>query len=426
MIRVFKFGGASVKDAAAVRNAASIIEQHGKGSLVLIVSAMGKTTSALERIHNALISNSREEAEKRLNELIGYHSDIALDLFGDNAHPAYIRLNSRFDELRSVVSRYSEKSKDKGYDLIVHYGELISTDMVSEYFTHCGIENTWLDARELVITDERHCDAYIKWPETQERIEKNVLPVFKQSNDHVAITQGFIGSSIKGEPMTLGREGSDFTAAIFAFCLNAAEVIIWKDVPGLLNADPKLIPDAILLKHISYREAVELAFFGASIIHPKTIKPLENKKIPLKVKSFLDPALPGSLIDFEGKEDHEIPSLIFKFNQVLLSIMPRDLSFINEQNLSDIFSVFSNENIRIQMMQNSAVSFSVCFNHDPIKLEALVNQLQEKFRIRFNENVELITIRHYKEDSAEKLLKGKKLLLEQRSRVTVQMVVKNA
>lgn len=426
MIRVFKFGGASVKDAGAVRNAASIVESYGKGSLVLIVSAMGKTTTALERIHAALLKNAIEEAEERLKELIRFHTEIALDLFETQSHPAFIRLNSRFTELQGVVKGFNESNREKGYDLIVHYGELISTEIVSEYFTSCNIENTWLDAREMVITDEKHCDAYIKWSETQERIEKNVMPVFKQSQDHVAITQGFIGSSINGSPVTLGREGSDFTAAIFGYCLNATEVVIWKDVPGLLNADPKLIPDAVLLKHISYREAVELAFFGASIIHPKTIKPLENKKIPLRVKSFIDPALNGSLIDIEGKEDHEISSLIFKFNQVLVSIMPRDLSFINEQNLSEIFSVFSTENIRIQMMQNSAISFSVCFNYEPSKLEVLIGKLQDKFRIRFNENVELITIRHYKENSAEKLLKGKKLLLEQRSRVTLQMVVKNA
>ncbi|MPM03384.1 Bifunctional aspartokinase/homoserine dehydrogenase 1 [bioreactor metagenome] len=419
-IRVFKFGGASVKDAAAVRNVASILKKYDNQNLVVVLSAMGKTTNAFERIHQAYVSGEKSDALKRISESKQFHDSILDDLFAKD-HPVRKIESGLFSELEAALDVLPEISFDKSYDRIVSFGERIATVILAEYLKESGFRTNLVAAGDFVITDNTYRDAYVDWDETGSRIQEAAQGWFEQTG--IIITQGFIGQSAEGCPITLGREGSDFSAAIFAHALNATEVIIWKDVPGIMNADPKLIPEAIPLPHISYREAVELAYYGATVIHPKTIKPLENKNIPLKVKSFINPDGAGTTIDRNGDDDKAVPSYIFKFSQVLLSILPRDFSFINEKNMSEIFTMFSRNNIKVRLMQNSAVSFSVCFDYEPAKLQVLIEDLQKRFAVRYNDSVDMVTIRHYNNVSAEEFTKGRKILLEQKSRSTWQMII---
>lgn len=424
MIRVYKFGGASVKDAQAVKNVAQILTRYADANTVVVVSAMGKSTNALEKILKLSLNGDYAELNNRVDELYDYHSRIASELFVQPDAPVFEYLKSWKQELRKVVAQVAQQKYDIAYDAVVSFGELISTKIVAEYLKIFCNDSQWMDAREMIFTDNRHRDAYINWALTEQMIQNKIGSFFEGKEKSIVITQGFIGMAIDGMTSTLGREGSDFSAAILAYCLKASDVTIWKDVPGILNADPKLFPDAVMLNHISYREAVELTYYGASVIHPKTIKPLENARIQLRVKSFVSPSDPGSLIDAHGHDDAKVPSYIIKFNQILLSLHPKDFSFINEENLSSIFSVFAEFNIRIRLMQNSAISFSLCFDHDDYKLSGLIERLQQDFTVRYNENVELITIRHYNEDSVVNFLKNKKLLMEQRSRATWQMITK--
>ncbi len=420
MLKVFKFGGASVKDADAVRNVASILRNYSDDQLLIVLSAMGKTTNALERVHQAYTSGQKSDAEKRVVESQTYHHEIMVSLFSpeDDVHKLVSEI---FTQLRSELECSPEASFDQSYDRIVSYGERIATTILSGYLKNDGFRIRHIAAGDYIVTDNTYRDAYVNWEETSQKITEAGKTWFEKPE--IIITQGFIGTSAEGAPITLGREGSDFSASIFAHALNATEVIIWKDVPGIMNADPKLIPDAVALPHISYREAVELAYYGATVIHPKTIKPLENKNIPLRVKSFVHPEGEGSLINKAGTDDRKVPSYIFKFNQVLLSILPRDFSFINEKNISEIFSMFSRNNIKVRLMQNSAVSFSVCFDYDPARLGILIQDLSQHFAVRYNERVDLITIRNYQHDSAEALCANRKILLEQKSRSTWQLIL---
>ena len=419
-IRVFKFGGASVKDAAAVRNVATILKKYDNQNLVVILSAMGKTTNALERVHQAYISGEKSDALKRISESKQLHVSILNELFSKD-HAVFNAVAELFGALENELNIAPEPLFDKSYDRIVSFGERIATTILSAFLIDSGFNVTHIAAGSYVITDNTYRDAYVNWDETGARISEDSKKWFAKTG--IVLTQGFIGRSEEGCPITLGREGSDFSASIFAHALNAAEVIIWKDVPGIMNADPKLISSAVALPHISYREAVELAYYGATVIHPKTIKPLENKNIPLRVKSFIDPTGAGTTIDRKGNDDKSVPSYIFKFNQVLLSIFPRDFSFINEKNMSDIFSMFSRNNIKVRVMQNSAVSFSVCFDFDPAKLSVLIEDLQKRFMVRYNDSVDLVTIRHYSNISADKFTKGRKVYLEQKSRSTWQLII---
>lgn len=420
-IRVFKFGGASVKDAAAVRNVASILGKYENNHLVIVLSAMGKTTNALERVHQAYIAGQNNDAVKRISESRRYHDEILMELFPYSTDPAYQTVADIFSKLTAELDVAQESSFDKSYDRIVSYGEKIATAILHAYLLNVGFAAGLVQAGDYVISDNTYRDAFVNWDETTQRINAAAEDWFSQYK--IILTQGFIGRSAENCPITLGREGSDFSAAIFAHALNAVEVIIWKDVPGIMNADPKLIPSAIALPHISYREAVELAYYGATVIHPKTIKPLENKNIPLRVKSFLNPAGEGTMIDRNGNDDKNAVSYIFKFNQVLLSILPRDFSFINEKNISEIFSLFSRNNIKVRLMQNSAVSFSVSFDFEPAKLSVLIEDLAKRYIVRYNDSVDLITIRHYESDSADEFVKNRKVLLEQKSRSTWQLIV---
>lgn len=422
-VRVFKFGGASVKDAAAVRNVASILKKYDNQNLVVILSAMGKTTNALERVHQAYVSGGKSDALKRVSESKQFHDSILNELFKCD-HAVFNAVSDLFSALENELDIAPESSFDKSYDRIVSFGERIATTILSAFLLDAGFHVTHIAAGDYIIADNTYRDAYVNWEETGARISRAGQSWFAKTG--IVLTQGFIGRSEEGCPITLGREGSDFSASIFAHGLNAAEVIIWKDVPGIMNADPKLISSAVSLPHISYREAVELAYYGATVIHPKTIKPLENKNIPLSVKSFVDPAGTGTTIDRNGSDDKSVASYIFKFNQVLLSIFPRDFSFINEKNMSEIFTMFSRNNIKVRTMQNSAVSFSVCFDFEPAKLSVLIEDLQKRFLVRYNDSVDLVTIRHYSSNSADEFIAGRKVLLEQKSRSTWQLIISKA
>ena len=422
-MRVFKFGGASVKDSESVRNIPKILSGYRGEKLVVIISAMGKTTNALEAITRAAYDNDAK-AEQLFQNLYDYHMLIARELFPDEKHEIFTQLESLFDDLRSwmevLAGKERELTYDMYYDQMVPVGELLSTRIVSNHLHEEGIGNTWLDAREMIITDNTYRDAVIDWQRTHDKIMEKTGNAWKDSN--IVVSQGFIGHN--GDySTTLGREGSDFSAAIFANVLDAEEVVVWKDVPGYLNADPAYFSDTIKLDRISYTESIELAFFGAKIIHPKTIRPLKNKSIPLLVKSFLDPEAEGSIIHEDMTSDSLMPSCIIKEGQVLISISSRDFSFIAETHLHKIFGMFSEHRCRINLMQNSAISFSVCVD-DISRLPGLISELQKEFSVKYNDGLQLITIRHYDKETINKLTVGKEILLEQRSRVTVQMVVK--
>jgi aspartate kinase len=426
MIKVFKFGGASVKDADSVRNVAAILKHHAPQKLTVIVSAMGKTTNALEKVLNAWYE-SDERLNTYIHDVIQYHQDITSALFPDKNHPVHFKTDLLFGELEGHLDTPPALNYDFDYDQVVSFGELISTTIISEFLISEGFNCRWFDVRELISTDNFWREGKVNWETTGLQIREKVSGFLDSSNGMpaIALTQGFLGATSDGATTTLGREGSDYTAAIFAFALDAAEMVIWKDVPGLLNADPKYFSVTEKLASISYREAIELAYFGATVIHPKTIKPLQNKDIPLRIKSFLVPSDEGSLIHQNTSADSLIPSFIFKVNQVLISISPIDFSFIDEQSLSEILAVFASNSIHISMMQNSAISFSVCVDTNDRRLSQLFDALKKEYKVRYNSGLELITIRHYDQATIDRVLEdGKTVLLEMRSRHTAQFVVR--
>ena len=422
--KIYKFGGASVKDAEAVRNLADIVSQHKNEDILLVVSAMGKTTNMLEKVLADFREHDGNLGMEALHEVIAYHDGIIQNLFGEDANPEFgENIAGLFIELWEKLQK-TDAPYDYQYDQTVCYGELISTSIIHEYLSKCNIPTRWLDARKYVIAeDEAHYRAANPdWDETR-------LKISKLNDEHirgiVCLTQGFIGGTADGKhSVTLGREGSDFTAAIYANCLDAEEVTIWKDVDGLLNADPKRFADTVQLPHIPYSEAIELAFYGATIIHPKTIKPLQNKGITLKVQSFLNPDHEPTVIDGEHRSNDEtIPSYIVKDGQTLVSITPRDFSFMNVHNLQIVFGVCDSLHIHANMIQTSALMLSFCFDSDPQKLNLLRAELQETFKIKYNEGLQLFTIRHYRDDSGKDFLKGRKILVQQESRSTIQYVI---
>jgi aspartate kinase len=419
MINVFKFGGASVKDADSVRNMASIVSNHLSDSLVVVISAMGKTTNAIERIHKLRFEGA--DYAEELSGLTSYHEKLVEELFDGNPAGA-IALSEKISALEKQLSEPVGKNYDEEYDKLIGYGELISTAIVHAFLSSLNIPSQWFDARELIKTDDRFRDARVNWEESQERMHTVSSAL---ASGKVAIIQGFIGSTLQGQSTSLGREGSDFTASILAFLLNANAVTIWKDVPGMLNADPKKYKDTVKLDRISFKEAIELAYYGASVIHPKTIKPLQNKGIPLHIKSFVDPQAEGSTIQENTEFDHLIPCYILKENQVLLSISTRDFSFIVEDNLKEIFDYFSQLGIRIHLMENSAISFSVVFDFDAFKLKLLIEKLEPHFQVKYNTSIQLLTIRHWNSKESAKTVKESEILLEQRSRYTLRLVVRS-
>jgi len=427
MLKVFKFGGASVRDADSVRNVAAILRKHAPEKLVVIVSAMGKTTNALEKVLHAWYEND-ERLPSFVEETIRYHQDIINDLFPDKSHPVYFKTDLLFGELEGHLYTPPSLNYDFDYDQVVSMGELISTTIISEYLESEGFNCQWFDVRDMIRTDNNWREGKVDW-ETSEKMINQKAGAFLEGTGGkpaIALTQGFLGSTPEGFTTTLGREGSDYSAAIFAYSLNAQEMVIWKDVPGLLNADPKYFSVTEKLARISYREAIELSYYGATIIHPKTIKPLQNKDIPLRIRSFVHPEEEGSIIHQDTASDSLIPSFIFKVDQVLISIIPKDFSFIDELNLSEILAAFARNSIHISLMQNSAISFSVCVNNDQRKLAALFSELDKNYKIRYNTGLELITIRHYDQATIDRVMEdGKTILLEMKSRLTAQFVVRN-
>ncbi len=413
-MRVFKFGGASVKDAAGVKNLAQIIRQFDD-RLVVVVSAMGKTTNAMETIVEAYMECDRIALTERLELVKTYHQQIVSDLFGDD--------NDCIEELFQLLAQKLESEPslnyDFEYDQIVPFGELISTTIISAYLNQIGLDNEWLDVRKYIRTDDCYRSANIDWELTHELMKGK----FGNSEGQLFITQGFIGSTETNLTTTLGREGSDFTGAIIAHVLDAESLAIWKDVPGVLNADPRWYPRAVKIDELSYWEAIELTYYGAQVIHPKTLKPLQNKQIPLLVNSFIEPSKVGTIIKSSEQSSELQPIFVLKQNQVLISMSPKDFSFIMEESLSDIFSIFSKHRVKLNMMQTSALNFSVCVD-DSKRVMAAIEELQEQFDVRYNENMELVTIRHYTEEAIQEIVEGKEVVDSQVSRKTARYVLK--
>jgi len=416
-MRVYKFGGASVKDAEGVKNLAAVLKTTGYEKTLIVVSAMGKTTNAIELVIKNYFEN-KAELQSSIHEVIKYHNEILLDLFDNERHEVFITVKALCDELTLFFK--SNKSPDYNYvyDQTIGFGELISTTIISHYLNEIGLKNNWIDVREFIKTDNYYRRSNVNWEQTQERITSNFNPSI------LNITQGFLGSDANNFTTTLGREGSDYTAAIFAYCLNANSVTIWKDVPGVLNADPRYFENAQLLHHISYREAIELAFYGASVIHPKTLQPLQRKEIPLYVKSFLNPEGNGTCVSKGKTLEPEIPCFILKKNQILISLSSLDFSYIVEENISEIFSLLHLYKMKVDVIQNSAISFSVCIDNLYNNLEKLLQHLKAKFNVTCHDNVCLYTIRNYNDASITELEKDKTVLLKQLTQGTVQIVTK--
>ena len=415
-MQIFKFGGASVKDASGVKNVANILQKVGYSDTLIVISAMGKMTNALEVVvHNYF--NEKEKVAESINTIKNFHYDIIRELFSNENHPVYWKIDGLFAELVSFLERNKSPKHSFVYDQVVSFGELISTIIISQYLNDCGIKNTWLDVRNLIKTDSNYRDAGINWQETQKNICSNV------NKSLLNITQGFLGSDSNFFTTTLGREGSDYTAAIFAYCLDAKSVTIWKDVLGVLNADPRYFEKTELLHKIPYKEAIELAFYGASVIHPKTLQPLQNKEIPLFVKSFINPIAEGTAVCNVSELEPKVPCFILKKNQVLISLSSLDFSFIVEDNISYIFKLLCETKMKVSLIQNSAISFSVCVDNKFDTLSDLIEKLKEKFKVSVFENVDLYTIRHADDKSVEKIQKNKDILLKQVLQHTVQMVI---
>jgi len=416
-MRVFKFGGASVKNAESVKNLVKTIQKVGYKDTLIVISAMGKTTNSIEVVIDNYFNN-KAALQSSIQEVRKFHNEILLDLFTSENHPVFNTINTLLDELNAFFK--SNKSPDYNYvyDQTIGYGELVSTTIISAYFNQEGITNTWLDVREFIKTDNYYRRANVDWETTKNQISAN----FNANTLH--ITQGFIGSDANNFTTTLGREGSDYTAAIFAYCLNAESVTIWKDVPGVLNADPRYFENAQLLNKISYREAIELAFYGASVIHPKTLQPLQKKEIPLYVKSFLNPEAAGTVVSKGVDLEPNIPCFIVKKNQVLISLSSLDFSYIVEENISEIFSLLHLYKMKVGVIQNSAISFSVCIENNYDNLDKLLQHLKAKFRVVYNENVSLYTVRHSNEQVVSQLEKDKFVLLKQVTQATTQIVTK--
>ena len=417
-MKVFKFGGASVKDAEGVKNVVRVLQETKATDVVIVISAMGKMTNALEGVVGTYFEDT-SSSKVSSQILLEYHYPILDQLFGNKSHPVYKEVASLATLLVNFLDTNRSKNHSFVYDQVVCYGELISTTIVSAYLSEIGMENTFLDVRSCIITDDNYRDAKVDWEHTQQKILQQV------TTKGITITQGFLGSE-KGYNFTttLGREGSDYTAAIFAYCLNADSVTIWKDVPGVLNADPRYFSKTTLLHNISYREAIELAFYGASVIHPKTLQPLQRKEIPLFVKSFLNPLAAGTCVGKGVALNPAVSCFILKRNLVLISLSSLDFNFMMEHHIRDVFQWLSDYKMKVELIQNSAISFSVCVDNKYDNLEPLLTKLRASFKVKWNENVTLYTIRHATAKQVKSIVKDKTLLLKQESRETVQLVVK--
>ncbi len=416
-MNVFKFGGASVKDAEGVRNLVKVLRTTDEENLVLVVSAMGKMTNAFEEVINFYFSNKNEMGAS-LTYIHDYHQNILSQLFQNTSHPVYSEVGLLLDQLSSFLKTNKSTKHAFVYDQVVGFGELISTTIVSAYLSEENIKNTWLDVRQCIATNDYYRDAKVDWEVTQERISRTV------NRKGITVTQGFLGAEQDNNfTTTLGREGSDYTAAIFAYCLNAENVTIWKDVPGVLNADPRHFSNTQLLNHISYREAIELAFYGASVIHPKTLQPLQRKEIPLYVKSFLNPEGAGTCVGKGVTLDPMVSCFILKKDQVLISLSSLDFSFMMGDNFRDVFNLLHQYQMKVELIQNSAISFSVCVDNKYNNLEPLLTKLRSTFKVTCREGVTLYTVRHSQPNEIKALSQNKTVFLRQENSDTVQLVV---
>jgi aspartate kinase len=416
---VYKFGGASVKDARGVKNLANIVQLNAGKQMLIVVSAMGKTTNALEKLTRAYV-NQDGDIHELFDEIKQYHYDIVNQLVG-NEDPLYIELNNTFVEIDWMLEDEPHDDYDFIYDQIVSIGELAATRIVSAYLNHFGINSTWLDVRGYIHTDNTYRDGKVDMDKTCAVIQKEIPALLQKG---VVVTQGFLGGTSENFTTTLGREGSDYTAAIFAACLKAESVTTWKDVPGILNADPKLFKDTVKFDELTYNEAIEMTYYGATVIHPKTIKPLQNAGIPLLVKPFNDPQGSGTIIKESADHQFSKPIIIVKQGQTLLSVSAKDYSFISEDHLSDIFRLFAKNHVHINIMQTSALSFSVCFDVYEERFINLLADLKQNFKVKYNSNLTLYTLRHFQQSALRELVADKTVLLEQISRNTAQVVVK--
>lgn len=418
-MHVFKFGGASVKDADGVINIGNILTKHADKKLLVVVSAMGKTTDLLEELTQHYTQQKATAADV-LQRVRIFHNDIITALFQDERHPVFNEVANLFVEIEWILEEPPMDDYDYLYDQLVSVGELLSSTIVSHYLNTIGHKNRWLDARGFILTDNTHREGRVDWTLTKARIAQDIPSILLEE---MVVTQGFIGSTSENFTTTLGRDGSDYSAAIFAACLPAIDLTIWKDVPGVLNADPKWFDETQLITELSYLDAIELAYYGANIIHPKTIKPLQNKNITLYVKSFIDSENGGTKIH-TTKGTLPIPSFIFKVNQVLISILPKDFSFIVEDNLSDIFNRFHRYRINVNMMHNSAVNFSVSVDDTGSNIDELLADLQERYTVHQQRGLELITIRYYNNQTIERVLVEKEIIMELKDSYTCQLLVK--
>jgi aspartate kinase len=415
---VFKFGGASVKDAEGIKTLAEIVRLNRDKQLLIVVSAIDKTTNRLEELTRAYM-NRQDNTGQLLSSIKAYHEEILNNLFNEKNHAVYDTIANTFVEIEWMLEEEPHDDYAFVYDQIVSIGELVSTKIVSAYLNHEGLSNHWLDARNFIHTDNTYREGKVDWEKTCNSIQQQIPGIL---NKQYVVTQGFIGGTSENYTTTLGREGSDYSAAIFASCLRAESVTIWKDVPGVLNADPKLFPDTVKYDELSYTEALEMTYYGATVIHPKTIKPLQNANIPLLVKSFIAPEDPGTMIS-EAASISETSSIIIKNNQVFASISTKNLAFINEECLRDIFKIFAHHHIKINTMQVSAISFSTCFDWDEERVSKVFKELEKDYNLNHNTGLKLITIRHYTEELINKLTGNNTILLKQLSRNTAQLVI---
>ncbi|MBQ9587437.1 MAG: aspartate kinase [Bacteroidales bacterium] len=418
-MKVFKFGGASVNSANAIRNMARILQHNLDTPLLVVISAMGKTTNLLEKVIPG-IAASDEERRRLLSQCRKYHMDIAEELLQEPQNDTFRKLHSLFEALEKT-SATKPSSYNFDYDQTVCFGELLSTTLISGYLNSIGIINQWVDVRTIIRTDESYREGNVDFDTTRQQACSHLSAL----NSQLIITQGFIAGTASGTTTTLGREGSDYSASILSYCLNAESMTIWKDVPGFLNADPKFFNNTVKIDHIPFNEAIELAYYGASVIHPKTVKPIQNKGIHLNIKSFVDPDAEGSVIGPFDSIQPLTPLYIFKNNQVLISIQPKDFSFIAEDNLQRIFAVLAMLNVRVNIMQNSALSFSLCIDYNDVLLGKIVELLNSQFRVVYNKGLQLITIRYYNQHIIDEIVAGRNIILQQRSRNTAQILVDN-
>ncbi|MBE0675741.1 MAG: aspartate kinase [Bacteroidales bacterium] len=414
---VFKFGGASVRDAWGIKNLATIVGSYNE-ELIIVISAFGKTTNALERVLTMWMAGD-DGYKELLGESVKYHMDVIVGLGMSQSDTAFA-FNDAVNELAGYLSGAAGKNYDLEYDQVVSYGEIWSTLIVSGYLNSAGVNNKWIDIRKILVTTDKHRDAGIIWEESLRRVGE----AFRPGESARFVTQGFIGATTGGVTTTLGREGSDYTAALLANMLDATRVVVWKDVPGLLNADPKWMSDAERLPVVSYQEAVEMTFSGAKVIHPKTIKPLHNKSIPLYVKSFLEPEAEGTIIVSDAGGSPLVPVFVRKEDQIMISILPRDFSFAISENLSNIFQILTVAGIKVNLVQASAVSINICADYERDRIKGLLEEMGDEFRIVYNEDVEIITIRHYTQAAIDKMIAGRQVMIEQRTRRTVRFVLK--